>query len=104
MYVVMNELHVPPERKAVLTERFRQSAERMAEVPGCLEFLFLSNIEETGKQIVFTKWASKQDYENWLSSPAFANAHSGKPKQEKPAASANELFAYEVAHHFCKGD
>ena len=98
MYVVMNELHVPSERKAVLTERFSRSAENMSHVPGCIEFLFLDNENEDGKQVVFTKWESKKDYENWLESDAFKNAHKQKGNSEKPAAQTNELQAYTVAH------
>lgn len=98
MYVVMNELHVPSERKAMLTERFSKSAENMKNVPGCLEFLFLDNEKEDGKQVVFTKWESKNDYENWLESDAFKRAHQQKGSSDKPAAPSNELQAYTVAH------
>lgn len=56
----MNELHVPSERKAMLTERFGKSAENMKRVPGCLEFLFLDNEKDDGKQVVFTKWEAKK--------------------------------------------
>lgn len=101
MYVVMNELHVPTERKGDLTQRFSKSAENMKQVPGCIEFLFLDNEDQEGKQVVFTKWESKQDYENWLESDAFkqAHQHKGKSNSEKPAAQSNTLQAYTVAHH-----
>ncbi|TSB46603.1 antibiotic biosynthesis monooxygenase family protein [Alkalicoccobacillus porphyridii] len=103
MYVVMNELHVPSERKAMLTERFAKSADNMSNVPGCLEFLFLNNEKDDGKQVVFTKWETKQDYENWLESDAFQKAHQSKSKpsseSERPAAQSNQLEAYTVEHH-----
>ncbi|WP_306981071.1 antibiotic biosynthesis monooxygenase family protein [Alkalicoccobacillus murimartini] len=102
MYVVMNELHVPSERKEMLTERFSRSADNMSQVPGCIEFLFLDNEKEDGKQVVFTKWESKQDYENWLESDAFQKAHKSKGSSEKPAAQTNELQAYTVAHQSSK--
>ncbi|OEH92508.1 antibiotic biosynthesis monooxygenase family protein [Bacillus solimangrovi] len=103
MYVVMNELYIPKEAKEPMKKRFGASANNMKEVPGCIEFMFLDNEKEDGKQVVFTKWESKLDYENWVNSDAFRKAHSerGKSgeakKQEQP--SNNELNAYEVVHH-----
>ncbi|WP_078390776.1 antibiotic biosynthesis monooxygenase family protein [Shouchella patagoniensis] len=101
MYIVMNELHVPAERKSDLNARFEKAADNMANVPGCIEFMFLSNVDESKKQVVYTKWASKQDYENWLSSDAFGRAHGNKKTtDQKPAATGNELHAYEVVHSY----
>ena len=97
MYVVMNELHIPKEAKQAVTERFGKSAENMKNVPGCLEFMFLSNEDEDGKQVVFTKWESKEAYEAWVNSDAFKKAHGGKSNNgEQP--SGNELNAYEVIY------
>ncbi|MFS0786101.1 antibiotic biosynthesis monooxygenase family protein [Shouchella sp. 1P09AA] len=105
MYIVMNELNVTPEKKKMLQERFGKASDNMAKVDGCLEFMFLSNQDDEKKEVVFTKWASKQDYENWLASESFAKAHKNADKStdQKPAASANELHAYEVIHHY-KGE
>ncbi|MED4129527.1 MULTISPECIES: antibiotic biosynthesis monooxygenase family protein [Shouchella] len=102
MYIVMNELHVSPEKKKMLHERFGKASTNMANVKGCLEFMFLSNEQDHKKEIVFTKWASKEDYQNWLSSESFANAHKSNAasKEQKPAANANELHTYELIHHF----
>lgn len=100
MYVVMNELHVPKEAKEMLGHRFGKSAENMKNVPGCLEFMFLDNEKEDEKQVVFTKWETKEDYEAWLNSDAFKRAHQEKREsKEKGPASSNELFAYHVLHH-----
>lgn len=96
----MNELHVPKEAKDHLSKRFGASAQNMKEVPGCLEFMFLNNEQEDGKQIVFTKWESKADYEAWLHSDAFKNAHKEKREsKEKGPTTSNELNAYEVLYH-----
>lgn len=100
MYVVMNELHVPAEMKAKMKERFGNSAENMKNIPGCLDFMFLEEPEENGKQVVFTKWESKKHYEDWLESAAFQKAHQSKDSSQKQnPASGNELKAYEVIHH-----
>ncbi|WLR51287.1 antibiotic biosynthesis monooxygenase family protein [Bacillus tianshenii] len=105
MYVVMNELHLPKEAKEPMKKRFGASADNMKEVPGCIEFMFLDNEKEDGKLIVFTKWESKEDYENWVNSEAFRKAHSeggkqgggGQGGQGQPGG--NELHAYEVVYH-----
>ncbi|MFV8830288.1 antibiotic biosynthesis monooxygenase family protein [Alkalihalobacterium sp. APHAB7] len=100
MYVVMNELHIPKEAKQHISERFGKSSENMKSVPGCLEFLFLDNEAEDGKQVVFTKWETKEDYEAWLHSDAFKRAHQEKREsKEKGPATGNELNAYRVIHH-----
>lgn len=98
MYVVMNELHIPKDGKATMTERFGKAADNMKQVPGCLEFLFLDNENEDGKQVVFTKWDSKESYEAWTQSEAFKKAHGGQRSGGNPT-SGNELNKYHVAHH-----
>ncbi|RSL30519.1 antibiotic biosynthesis monooxygenase [Salibacterium salarium] len=104
MYVVMNELHVPDEAKEAMQGRFKKGVENMKNVPGCLDFMFLEENQENGNQVVFTKWESKQHYEDWVNSDAFKKAHQGQDNQnsekEKSPASGSELKAYEVIHHF----
>jgi heme-degrading monooxygenase HmoA len=100
MYVVMNELHVPKQAKEEMKKRFGKSAENMKNVEGCVEFLFLDNESEEGKQVVFTKWESKEAYQAWLESDSFKKAHQEKREsREKSPASGNELNAYEVIYH-----
>ncbi|SFF06079.1 antibiotic biosynthesis monooxygenase family protein [Alteribacillus iranensis] len=99
MYVVMNELQVPPQAKEKMQERFGKGADNMSKVPGCLDFMFLDEASENGKQVVFTKWETKKHYEDWLESEAFQKAHSEEGAQKKSPASGNELRAFEVIHH-----
>lgn len=100
MYVVMNELNIPKEQKQMITSRFANSADNMKKVPGCLEFMFLGNEDENGKQVVFTKWESKDHYEAWTNSESFKKAHGGKSRQESSQEpSANTLNEYTVIHH-----
>lgn len=102
MYVVMNELFVPKEGKAQMIKRFSQSAERMKQVPGCLEYLFLDHEDETGKQVVFTKWESKEAYRAWVEGDAFKKAHAhnkGQDDSKQSPAGGNELNMYTVVYH-----
>ncbi len=98
MYVVMNELNIPKEMKGKMIERFGGSAENMKQVPGCLEFMFLDNEKEDGKEIVFTKWDSKESYEAWVNSDSFKKAHGGQRGGGENQPSNNELNAYKVVH------
>lgn len=99
MYVVMNELKVSAENKDDLKSRFEKSKDRMKEVPGCLEFLFLESEKEEDKLVVYTKWESRGDYENWLESDSFKKAHGGKSSKEQKPSTENELRSFQVVFH-----
>ncbi|MBB6449584.1 heme oxygenase (staphylobilin-producing) [Geomicrobium halophilum] len=99
MYVVMNELKVSAENKDDLKSRFEKSKDRMKEVPGCLEFLFLESEKEEDKLVVYTKWESRGDYENWLESDSFKKAHGGKSSKEQQPSTENELRSFQVVFH-----
>lgn len=76
MYVSMNRLTVPADYQSHLERAFAQGGERMKDIPGFLEFLFLAP-SEGDEYIVFTKWSSEQDFRNWTESDAFKRAHTG---------------------------
>ena len=99
MYVVMNELYVPKEGKEKMIERFSQSAERMKNVPGCLEYMFLDHESEKGKQVVFTKWESKEAYLAWVQGDAFKKAHRPNNGDTNQPSSNSELNAYTIVYH-----
>ncbi len=98
----MNELHVPKEGRENVAARFGASAEKMKQVPGCLDFMFLNPSDDDNYQVVYTKWESKDDYEAWVNSSAFKDAHKKRKenadKGESPA-SGNKLYEYEAKHH-----
>lgn len=99
MYVVMNELHVAAEGRENVASRFAESSEKMKQVPGCLDFMFLNPEEEENYQIVLTKWASKEAYEDWVNSDAFKEAHKKRKKNlDKSPTSGNKIYAYDVLH------
>ncbi len=94
MYVVMNVLQVPAEMKNRMADMFGNSSERMRQVPGCLEFQFLSS-KEDGKQVVYTKWDNEASFKTWTESENFKRAHS-HPGQSPATESQIEIF--EVIH------
>ncbi|MDX8363860.1 antibiotic biosynthesis monooxygenase family protein [Cytobacillus sp. Hm23] len=96
MYVVMNVLTVPEDGKSKMVELFSKSAENMKKVPGCVEFQFLSSSEEE-KQVVYTKWESKEDFKAWTESEAFRQAHAER-RTRGTTATGSKIEIYEVVH------
>lgn len=97
MYVVMNVLQVPEQGKSKMMELFANSAENMKQVPGCLEFQFLNSLDEE-KQIVYTKWESREAFEAWTKSEAFRKAHEER-RTSGSTATGSKIEMYEVIHH-----
>ncbi|MBN6187941.1 antibiotic biosynthesis monooxygenase [Aneurinibacillus sp. BA2021] len=95
MYVVMNVLQVPEAMKGRMGEMFGKSAERMANVPGCLEFQFLS-ATEGDKQVVYTKWDSEESFKAWTESDSFRQAHAHS--SDNNPATGSKLEVFEVMH------
>lgn len=91
MYVSMNRLKVPADYQSHLERAFAGGGERMKDVPGFLEFLFLAPAEGN-EYIVFTKWATEQDFQNWTQSEAFQRAHAGS-NPNSPVTSTLEGYA-----------
>lgn len=96
MYVVMNVLQVPAEGKERMKEMFAKSADNMKQVPGCVEFMFLDSSEEN-KQVVYTKWETKEAFEAWTQSEAFRRAHDER-RTGQSTATGSKLETYEVVH------
>ena len=97
-YVVINALIVPPGRGEVLEQRFAGRAGAVENAPGFERFELLRPVEGTDTYFVYTRWASKADYEAWLASQAFARGHGGGPGAgpAAPAATASQIWAFEA--------
>lgn len=115
--VKFNVLTVPEDAGATLEERFAKRAGLVENQPGFEEFQLLRPVEGNDKYLVYTRWRSEEDFQNWLSSQDFKHGHaqagqeSGQGhghghggaqgggdggEQPKPAATNSELWGYEV--------
>jgi heme-degrading monooxygenase HmoA len=94
-YVVMNVIDVPPDRRDEFERRFAARAARVKESPGFEAFELLKPADDQTRYIVYTRWASKDDFEAWLHSPAFAEGHR-QHSQHGPVAPTSELWSFEV--------
>ncbi|MCF8563377.1 antibiotic biosynthesis monooxygenase [Alicyclobacillus tolerans] len=96
MYVVLNVLDVTPDKKDAVAEKFILSSEKMKQIPGCVEFQFLSSPTE-GKQVVYTKWESEQDYQRWKNSEEFQTDHERRHRVGITASKSN-IETYNVVY------
>lgn len=107
--VKINVLTVSPEMRETLEKRFAARAGAVENSDGFEWFELLRPIEGTDQYLVYTRWRSEQDFQNWMSGPMQA-AHRGGGAQEpggeghphaaggapRPAASASTVWSFEV--------
>ena len=101
MFVAMNVFTCGDEASAkMLQSRFENRTGAVEKQPGFVEFAFLKCVEDPKKMISVTHWRSKEDFEAWTNSPAFAAAHPRPAGGSKPAGPPpkieSRLETYEV--------
>lgn len=94
-YVAINVLNVPAEMGARLEERFAARAGMVEGSPGFEGFQLLRPVEGTDRYFVFTRWASKEDFQAWRDGMGAA-AHAREGAEGGPAAMGSELWAFDV--------
>ena len=96
--VKINVLTVPEDQREVLEKRFASRAGAVEGSDGFEWFELLRPVEGTDTYLVYTRWRSEEDFQNWMSGPMQA-AHRSAPaggEQPKPAASGSTLWSFEV--------
>lgn len=99
MFVAINVLTVPAGSGATLEERFARRAGSVERAPGFQRFELLRPIEGTDSYVVYTRWASRADFEAWTRSQQFAGGHgqaSGRTGEERRAATGSTIWSFEV--------
>jgi heme-degrading monooxygenase HmoA len=90
VWISVNRITVDsPAEADEIVERFRRRPKKVDQRPG---FLALEVWREgEGKEVlVMTRWARKEDFEAWLESPAFREAHRGA--QGSPGQAHGTLY------------
>ena len=100
--VVINAVTVPAGMREVFEERFAQRKGAVERSEGFEEFQLLRPQGDDGRYFVYTRWATQEAYEAWLSSQSFAQAHGGE--RRAPVASDSELLTFEVIQRVAAGD
>jgi heme-degrading monooxygenase HmoA len=110
--VKFNVLTVPLGEGATLEERFAKRAGLVENQPGFEEFQLLRPVEGTNKYLVYTRWRSEEDFQNWVNGQAFQEGHAQAAREAEaegrtghghghggPAATGSELWGFEVIQH-----
>ncbi|GBQ04178.1 antibiotic biosynthesis monooxygenase [Streptomyces spongiicola] len=102
--VKINVLTVPAAQRESLEQRFAARAGAVESSDGFEWFELLRPLEGTDDYLVYTRWRSEEDFQNWMSGPMQA-AHrgegggsggSGEGERPKPAATGSTLWSFEV--------
>lgn len=100
-YVVVNSLTVPADQAQTLEQRFASRAGAVDQAPGFEHFELLRPVAGTDDYLVYTRWASKEAYQQWRDSQDFAGSHAqGGAAQGsrpgRPAATDSQIWEFEV--------
>lgn len=73
--VKINAVSVPDGMAPEFMQRFRERAGSVEQQPGFEEFMLLEPTDDRDRFFVFTRWASEEAFQAWLTSGDFAAAH-----------------------------
>ncbi|MDB1089540.1 antibiotic biosynthesis monooxygenase [Streptomyces sp. ACA25] len=95
--VKINVLQVPAEQRETLEKRFAARAGSVENSDGFEWFELLRPVEGTDQYLVYTRWRSEEDFQNWMSgSMREAHGDQGGESGRRPAASGSTLWSFEV--------
>jgi len=91
----MNVVDVPPDRAAEFEHRFATRAGKIKDNAGFEAFELLKPDDASTKYIAYTRWASKADFDAWVSSSDFAAGHR-QHAQAGPVSTKSETWLFDV--------
>ena len=97
-FVAINVLSVPEGSGSTLEDRFAGRAGSVEQAPGFEYFELLRPLAGTDDYLVYTRWRSKEDFEEWTRSQSFSRGHaqaSGRDAGAAPAASGSTIWQFE---------
>ncbi|MEU8540993.1 antibiotic biosynthesis monooxygenase [Streptomyces sp. NPDC048717] len=101
--VKINVLTVPAEQREVLEKRFVSRAGVVEGSDGFEWFELLRPLEGTDDYLVYTRWRSEEDFQNWMNGPMKAGHQGGGQgggegggERPKPAATGSTVWSFEV--------
>jgi heme-degrading monooxygenase HmoA len=99
--VRINAITVPKERADELLERFANRAGEVSKMPGFEAFELLRPTDDRDQFLVYTRWSTQEDFDNWVNSQAFQHGHKAHNTQG-PVSSHSELWSYDVVQQEVK--
>ncbi len=94
-FVAMNVIDVPADRADEFERRFASRAAKVSSSPGFEAFELLKPADDQSRYIVYTRWDSRESFESWLGSQAFAEGHR-QHHEGGPVAPRSELWSFDV--------
>ena len=98
-FVAINVLTVPEGSGSTLEDRFARRAGSVERAAGFERFELLRPVEGTDAYLVYTRWASRSDFEAWTTSQSFAGGHgqaSARADSERRAATGSTIWSFEL--------
>ena len=92
--VVINAVTVPEEGRADFEERFASRAGTVSGSPGFEAFELLKPVGDN-RYLVYTRWASEDDFKAWMRSAQFSDAHA-QHADRPPVNAESEVWRFEV--------
>ena len=96
--VKINAITVPKERADELVARFAARAGEVSNMPGFEMFELLRPTDDKDTFLVYTRWRSEDDFQNWMNSAAFQHGHKAHGSQG-PVSNQSELWQFDVVQH-----
>ncbi|HEY4347938.1 MAG TPA: antibiotic biosynthesis monooxygenase [Gaiellaceae bacterium] len=92
--VVINAVTVADDGRADFEERFAKRAGKVSQAPGFEAFELLKPVEG-GRYLVYTRWASEEDFGAWMKSSQISPAHA-QHAGRGPVNAESEVWRFEV--------
>lgn len=92
--VVINAVAVPPQAREGFEARFAARAGKVEDATGFEGFELLRPAEGQDQYYVYTRWESRDAFDNWRNSQEFDKAHSADAKA--PVGTASSVLHFEV--------
>lgn len=111
--VKINAITIPEGMGQQLEGRFAGRAKMVEQFEGFEDFQLLRPTEGETRYFVYTRWASEDDFQNWMKSQDFGKGHAtgqadgntdaegGQARQ--PVAQGAELMSFDLVEHVVKG-
>lgn len=96
--VKINAITVPKERADELVARFAARAGEVSGMPGFEMFELLRPTDDNDTFLVYTRWRSEEDFQNWMQSAAFQHGHKAHHSQG-PVSDQSALWQFDVVQH-----
>jgi heme oxygenase (mycobilin-producing) len=96
--VRINAITVPKERAQELERRFAARAGEVSTSPGFEAFELLRPTDDKDTYLVYTRWTTQDDFDNWVNSASFQHGHRAH-SSEGPVSNQSELWSFDVVQH-----